>query len=187
MSRQTYSHATHARFVAQWYPRKTRQRIAGSYPEDSDAPTVEGIPVPGKPEGDLRGSCLCGEVTFKITEPLKLARNCHCSRCRYGRAAAHATNGFTSSEGLQFLTGEERLNEYKVPDAKFFTQVFCKTCSSLMPRKDEARGIAVLPMSALDDDPGVRPSDHIFVASRASWHEITDDLPQYAEGPPAAP
>jgi hypothetical protein len=40
-------------------------------------------------------------------------------------------------------------------------------------------------MGTLVDDPGIRPMLHIFVASKAPWHEITDSLPQYAELPPA--
>jgi hypothetical protein len=36
----------------------------------------------------------------------------------------------------------------------------------------------------LDDDPGTRLQAHIFVASKAPWVEITDDLPQFDEYPP---
>jgi hypothetical protein len=39
-------------------------------------------------------------------------------------------------------------------------------------------------MGTLVDDPGIRPTFHIFVGSKAPWHEITDALPQYAELPP---
>jgi hypothetical protein len=34
-------------------------------------------------------------------------------------------------------------------------------------------------MGTLVDTPSIRPSAHIFVASKASWHDITDNLPQY--------
>ncbi len=155
-----------------------------AYPEESGIPSVEGIPVPGKAEGPVRGSCLCGAVTYQVTEPFKVAHNCHCSRCRYGRAAAHASNGFVSYDGLEYLSGEDRLKFYKVPDAKFFTQMFCEVCSSLMPRKDSERGIAIVPLGSLDDDPQIRPVDHIFVDYKAGWHDITDGLPQFPEGPP---
>ncbi len=37
---------------------------------------------------------------------------------------------------------------------------------------------------ALLDDPPARPALHCFVASKAPWFEITDDLPQYPEYPP---
>ena len=36
----------------------------------------------------------------------------------------------------------------------------------------------------IDGDPGVRPSRHIFVGSKAPWYEITDTLPQHQEFPP---
>jgi len=155
------------------------------YPDESGLPSVEGCPVPQKTEGPVRGSCLCGEVTYQVTEPFKMAFNCHCSRCRRGRAAAHASNGFVSYDGLEFLSGEDKLKTYKMPEAKFFTQAFCEVCSSLMPRKDPDRKISVIPLGCLDDDPEIKPAGHIFVGDKAGWHEITDGLPQHQEGPPA--
>ena len=38
-------------------------------------------------------------------------------------------------------------------------------------------------MGTLIDTPAIRPTAHIFVGSKAPWHEITDDLPQYQEFP----
>ena len=135
------------------------------------------------PEGVVRGSCVCGSIEFHLTEPFKVVHNCHCTRCRRARAAAHATNGFVSLGGIQFVKGEEHLKTYKLPEAKFFTQVFCETCGGKMPRIDTQRGVAVVPLGALDDDPKAKAVDHIFVAYKAGWHDITDDLPTYEEGP----
>jgi len=89
------------------------------------------------------------------------------------------------SDGVRFTRGEELLATYRVPEARFFGQTFCRTCGSPMPRVDRERDLAVVAMGALDDDPGVRPACHIFVGSKAPWHEITGDLPQYEERPPA--
>ena len=36
-------------------------------------------------------------------------------------------------------------------------------------------------LGSLVDDPGIRPTKHIFVGSKAPWFEITDDLPQFDE------
>ena len=155
-----------------------------AYPAESGRPSVAEKPLDPAPGGVVRGSCLCGAVAFQVTEPIKVAHNCHCSRCRRARAAAHATNGFTSIAGVTFIRGEERLKTYKPADARYFSQVFCDTCGSAMPRLDAGREIAVIPFGALDDDPGIKPVDHIFVAYKAAWHDITDGLPQYDEGPP---
>ena len=119
----------------------------------------------------------------KATSLRPLLRRSGCPR-RKARAAAHATNGFTSIDGVEFLQGEDNLASYKVDDARYFTQVFCKTCGAKMPRLDPERGIAVIPFGALDDDPGVEAQDHIFVDYKAGWHRITDDLPTFAEMAP---
>ncbi len=50
----------------------------------------------------------------------------------------------------------------------------------MSPKPAPQYGVAL----ALLDDPPVRPALHCFVASRAPWFDITDDLPQYPEYPP---
>jgi hypothetical protein len=132
---------------------------------------------PLDPPGATRGSCLCGSVTFVVEgEPLR-AHNCHCSRCRKGRSAAFASNLFTKADGVRFTRVEELLASYKIPEAKHFTQVFSCTCGSIMPRISVDRDLAIVPMGSLDDNPGMRPQAHIFVASKAPWFEITGNLP----------
>jgi hypothetical protein len=39
-------------------------------------------------------------------------------------------------------------------------------------------------LGTVDGDPGVRIAMHIFVGSKAPWHEIGGHAPQYAERPP---
>jgi len=131
------------------------------------------------PPGVLRGSCQCGEVAYRVEGAPDGFRHCHCSRCRRARAAAWATNLYVAADALRFLHGEDALASFKVPDAKFFTQVFCTPCGSPMPRVDRARDLAVVPAGTLDDDPGRRPSGHIFAGSKAPWAVIADDLPQH--------
>jgi hypothetical protein len=41
-------------------------------------------------------------------------------------------------------------------------------------------------MGTLDDDPGIRPTFHVFVGSKAPWFEITDQLLQFDGFPPAS-
>ena len=47
--------------------------------------------------------------------------------------------------------------------------------------------VTAFPLGALDDDPGVRPRFHVFVAYKAPWFDITDALPQFQELPKNAP
>jgi hypothetical protein len=132
----------------------------------------------------VKGSCLCAGVAFEMTGTPKIVNHCHCLRCRKARGTAHATNLVVALDGLRYVRGEQLLTTYKVPEAKHFTHVFCKVCGSSMPRVDETRGIAIVPMGSFDDDPGARPMRHIFVDSRAPWDDIHDALPQFADAPP---
>src|SRR5579862_5045492 len=129
------------------------------------------------------GSCLCGAVAFEFGAAIEF-RNCHCSRCRKARGTACAANLYVRPAEFRWLRGEDQLVDYRLPSAERFGNAFCRTCGSPMPRHVPARDFFVVPAGALDGDPGVRPSYHIFAGSRAPWHEITDALPQWAEYPP---
>ncbi|HZP40126.1 MAG TPA: GFA family protein [Candidatus Binatia bacterium] len=170
---------------APWYEIPDQLPRFEAFPPGIDVPVLPDRP-PVDPPGPLRGSCLCGAVAFVVTGPLGPPRNCHCSRCRRARSAAHASNVGTSVDGVRFTRGADLLASYKVPEAKFFTQTFCRICGSKLPRVDPSRNLTVVPLGALDDDPGVGPAMHIFVSAKAPWFEIADRLPQYAEYPPSA-
>jgi len=148
----------------------------------------EAVPFERRSEpvaGTARGSCLCGGVAYEIGGPIAgPIANCHCSRCRKARAAAHASNLFAELSNFRWLRGEELVASYKVPEAERFTQAFCRTCGAKLPHLNAARGRVVVPAGSLDDDPGAREELHIFVGSKAPWYEISDDLPQHEAYPP---
>lgn len=163
-----------------WY------EITDALPRFDAYPPGFGIPVTAdapraRVAAPIHGSCLCNAVAFEATSDPILSRHCHCARCRKARSAAHASNLVVPLDGFRMTRGEQDLGSYKVPEAQFFTQVFCRTCGSPMPRADASRGFAVIAMGSLDADPGVKPRNHIFVGSKAPWFEITDALPQFAE------
>jgi hypothetical protein len=170
---------------APWYEIPDALPRFAAYP-----PGVPATALPDRPHAHtgsaVHGSCACGAVAFEYEGAPILSRNCHCGRCRKGRSAAHASNLGVKLAQLRFSRGEERLAFYKVPEARFFAQAFCSHCGGKLPRVDASRDLAVVPMGALDDDPGVRPNEHIFVGSKAPWYEITDDLPRHDELPPPA-
>jgi hypothetical protein len=170
---------------APWYPLTDGLPAHDAFPpEFGDAKPVERRPLPPAQPGVVRGGCLCGDVAFEIrSKPIRM-QSCHCSRCRRGRSAAHATNIFYPLAGFSWIRGESQVADFKVPDAQYFAVAFCRRCGSEVARPSTERQLVVVPAGSLDDDPGVRVSRHVFVGSKASWFEITDDLPQFAEAPP---
>jgi len=127
----------------------------------------------------ISGSCLCDAIRFEATgEPLVMV-NCHCSRCRRGRSAAHASNVFVGLDQFRWTRGEHHVKVFDLPGAERFGTNFCEICGSDVPRHSPKIGRVNIPGGCLDTDPRIRPGYHIFVGSKAPWFEITDALPQH--------
>lgn len=169
--------------AAPWYDITDELTRYDAFPEGVDSPVYDTPEPASESRGHVRGSCLCRKIVFEVTEPFKVVHNCYCSRCRKARAAAFTTNGFTSPDGVSFLSGEDEIRYYSMPGAKFFGQAFCATCGSGVPRVVSSSGFASIPLGSLDDDPGQRPDDHIFVDDKADWFELTGDLPIFRQAP----
>lgn len=136
-------------------------------------------------EAQLRGSCLCGAVAYELRAEPVWAHNCHCSRCRKTHGTAFASNLFVPIDALVFTRGGDRLTTFRPADAERFRNAFCNVCGANMPFENPTRGLAVVPMGSLDAEPPFGPKAHIFVGSKAEWHEIRDSLPTHAEGRPS--
>jgi hypothetical protein len=128
----------------------------------------------------LHGSCLCGKIKYEIRgEPL-IMYYCHCGTCRKATGSAFATNIAVRTEDLQIVAGRDALGAFESSPNKH--RYFCSACGSPIYSHGEAtRGIVSVRCGTLDEDPGVRPKVHGYVASKAPWHEIRDDLPQTPE------
>ena len=128
----------------------------------------------------LRGSCLCGAVRFEIRGPRGAMSHCHCAMCRKAHGAAFGTYSRVQRSDFVLLSGETGIRAYR--SSPTVTRTFCGTCGSTLQWITDDRPDALdIAIGTLDDDPGVRPSLHIFTASKAPWFEITDALPQRAE------
>ena len=79
------------------------------------------------------------------------------------------------------MQGEERASRWE--SSPGFFRRFCRRCGSVVPG-EPAQGRVFLPAGNFDDDPGLRPQLHIFVASKAPWYEIPDALPRFDAYPP---
>lgn len=131
----------------------------------------------------LRGSCLCGALRYEIAGPLRGVLNCHCGLCRKAHGAAFRTRAAVERRHFRWLAGEAQLAGYR--SSPNTTRTFCRICgANLISVFDDRREILGLALGTLDDDPGVKPACHVFVGSKAPWHDITDGLPQYDTLPP---
>nr|WP_317199140.1 GFA family protein [uncultured Psychrobacter sp.] len=126
------------------------------------------------------GSCLCGGIVYQISGDITDVLNCHCSMCRKLHSSAFRTRGVVLTKDWQTTQGQELLTFYESSSGEH--KGFCRICGSQMYTKFDAKPeVLGFPLGTLDNDPQVTSQRHIFVASKAPWHSITDDLPQIDE------
>lgn len=131
----------------------------------------------------IRGSCLCGAVTFEVERAVGPFELCHCNRCRKVSGSAFMAGVAVSRGEFRLLTGRDRIKRYEAPlleSPPRYTVCFCLDCGSPLPDPDggPASETIEIPAGLLDDDPVLRPDKHIFVELNAAWFPITDTLPQ---------
>ncbi len=129
----------------------------------------------------IKGGCLCGKVRYEVDGPLLNADHCHCSMCRRQHGAAFATYAEFNPVEFKWTAGKNFVKTFETKGGGGWC--FCSECGSSLAGTEDGR-IMTITLGTVEGDPGVEPALHIFVGSRARWHEITDDLPQFEERPP---
>lgn len=127
-----------------------------------------------------QGRCLCGGVRFQIEGELAPIQICHCGQCRKAQGGAFASNIPVAEGAFQLLAGEELLQRYESSPGK--QRVFCRQCGSpLFSRHELIPGVLRIRAGLLEGELQTRPAAHFFVASKANWWTLDDELPRYAE------
>jgi len=129
----------------------------------------------------MRGRCLCGDVEFEVSGEISMAMHCHCSICRKHHGTAFATHGAVPSDGYRLVKGQELIRRFASSPGNL--RPFCRRCGSNVP-SDHMPGFVFIPLGNLEGDPRARPLAHIFVGSKAVWHELAGDLPRFDAYPP---
>ena len=126
----------------------------------------------------IKGSCLCGKVSYEFDGVIEEIAMCHCSLCRKAQGGAFATNSPVDARKLSF-TGQEFISEF-LEEEKKKIRAFCKNCGSpLYSMQTEMPEIKRLRMGTIETEFSCENKYHIFSTSKASWHSISDDYPQF--------
>ena len=130
----------------------------------------------------ISGHCECGRVRYQVDGEIEDFSHCHCSQCRRLHGAAYATFAGVARDGFRYLSGEDDIKIYA--SSAFNDRVFCSNCgSNIMVATKKEPEFLYLSMSTIDGDPPRPEGYHIYVGSKAAWHDIDDDLQQYDAEP----
>jgi hypothetical protein len=132
----------------------------------------------------LRGSCLCGDVRFEITQEPRTVRYCHCTSCKKLSGGAGTANARVASEAVRVLAGEDLLRSYQPAEGS--SKTFCSRCgSNLFGGGWPASPEVSVRLSALDTPFDRKPEAHLYVRSVAPWETLPDDGLERFETAPA--
>lgn len=116
------------------------------------------------------GSCLCGEIKFSTTGPLRPTIACHCTQCQ--KTSGHHVAATAAPRDSVTIHGTPRW--FHTSDTA--RRGFCPTCGAPLFWDGPGTHLSIF-AGALDTQ--VPPlAGHIFCASKASYYDITDTLPR---------
>jgi hypothetical protein len=128
----------------------------------------------------MKGSCLCGAVTYATTGNVRSFEFDHCSKCRKSSGSAFRAELLVAKENFAWTTGHAHIRVFEAPVVVAppgYRRTFCEICGGPIPTVEEE--FVNIPAGTLDDDPGIKPQRHIFVGVKAPWFEIFDALPRF--------
>src|SRR3977135_816888 len=125
----------------------------------------------------VRGGCLCGLVEFEVDLPFTKFVKCHCSRCRRATGSAFAANAYVLPQAFRWLSGQDRVARFDLPQAHSFSTSFCCGCGSPLPHATRSGREVIIPAGSLLNDPGVSPTIDSCWSSRACFLSDTGNLP----------
>jgi hypothetical protein len=121
---------------------------------------------------------MCRAVSYTVPDEFIYALNCHCSNCRRTTGAAFKPFAGIERAKLRVSSGSDKL---LIVGDDNGNDTHCKLCGSLLYSVVRDGAYVHVAMGSLVDSPSIRPSQHIYVGSKAPWFTITDDLPQHDE------
>lgn len=129
------------------------------------------------------GSCLCGQVTYRVDGDFGPGYFCHCQRCRKASGTLFAANARVAPEQFVLLTGADVLKGFFHAESGL-TRKFCGDCGSPVVSERSNPPMRVVRLGTLDTPLATPPRAHIFAADRAHWDHFEDALPWF-DGRPA--
>ena len=131
----------------------------------------------------LTGRCMCGAVTYKITEKSMADGVRHCSRCRPQSGSAFSTVIFIHRSALT-ITGETAVFDDVGSSGLRVLRRYCPRCGSpLTTEPDLTPELFLIKAGTLDFNEWFRPVWELFVGRRRPWVSAVPGAKQLEANP----
>lgn len=130
----------------------------------------------------VKGSCLCGTVSFEVVNAFEQLFLCSCDQCRQITGSAFAANLFVGIDDFDWLGGAGEITNYQVP-GRDIHKSFCRLCGSGVPWASGNGTKMIVPAGSLNELPNVAERIRIFTSELPSWAGDLEQVAAHAKFP----
>ncbi|QYX57927.1 GFA family protein [Roseovarius sp. SCSIO 43702] len=118
--------------------------------------------------GGKRGSCLCGQVTYRVDGPLREVVACHCTQCR--KTSGHYVAATSAAADDLAISGE--VTWYRASTTA--RRGFCATCGSSLFWAPDGEARFSIFAGTLDGATGLRMTSQICTRNKGDYYDLPD-------------
>jgi hypothetical protein len=123
----------------------------------------------------MKGSCLCGAVTWETQAMPRNSVACHCSQCR--KTSGHYWSATQVPTESLILTEDRGLTWFQSsPQAR---RGFCNICGSSLFWEMAGEGMTSIGSGTIDGPSGLHTSKHIYCKDKGDYYEIEPGPEQF--------
>ncbi|QGY33275.1 GFA family protein [Pantoea cypripedii] len=122
----------------------------------------------------MKGSCLCGNVTFELASRPVAFYRCHCSLCRKQTGTGYNLATLIRLADFSWTQGEDGVRSWSRPSG--YRTDFCTNCGSTVPNVLRDSPYVWIPIGLLDDDLTLMCTGDYCVSDAHSWDNVRSEI-----------
>ena len=132
----------------------------------------------------IRGSCMCGAVSYEISAAPARVAQCCCSDCQKASGTGHITLAFFPLDSVA-ISGEVAGHPVTADSGNINTRQFCPKCGSWVFSRNSARPTAIgVTAGTMDGNAEISPQAVVYADQQRAWDLLDAALPRFAKIPP---
>ena len=132
----------------------------------------------------MRGSCLCGAVTYESASPPLVTAICHCTHCQKTSGSAFSVNAIVPGAALR-ISGPVSTYADRGESGGAVERCFCGTCGSPIASRLE-NGMVAVKVGTIESDDPTAPALQVWTRSARPWAKDCFAITGFETNPPSA-
>ncbi len=129
----------------------------------------------------LKGSCLCGSVSYTASADPVMVAACHCKDCQKQTGTTYSVIVGVPADSVD-MNGDLKTYTTTGESSKAVNRQFCGNCGSpVVTDAEVAPGLVFIKAGTLDEAPGLKVGAKIWCDSKADWTDLDANTPEFAK------